>query len=286
MNITHVKSKKAFSLFELSVVVLIIGLIIAGIAQGSKLVRKSQLSSFRVLTKNSPVKDIPNLIAWYETSLETSFETDEAIDGTAISTWHDQNKQKVTRNDATQGSESAKPQYVDDAFGVLPGIRFASGDAMGLDGTPLAYNGYTVFVVEKRTSNKSENYFLGGTTSGGNKNLIIGYRTNTQLTLAHHSNDLNSSVDGYDEPNTRMHMFIFSTNFGKRIRSWNKSGISSSASTTQRNPLTTYVGAALGRSGNYVGDLAEMIIFNRTLKTKEQEDIKKYLSEKYDLQIN
>ena len=39
------KPSKAFSLIELSIVVLIIGILIAGVTQGSRLVRQSRLST-------------------------------------------------------------------------------------------------------------------------------------------------------------------------------------------------------------------------------------------------
>ena len=64
--------KSGFSLIELSIVVLIIGIIIAGITQASRLVRVSKLSSARTLTQSSPVAGISDLVAWWETTLEKS----------------------------------------------------------------------------------------------------------------------------------------------------------------------------------------------------------------------
>ncbi len=69
------KSHKAFSLIELSIVILVIGILIAGVVQGTSMVKKSQLVIARNLTKNSPVSRIKDLAAWYETSLESSFKT-------------------------------------------------------------------------------------------------------------------------------------------------------------------------------------------------------------------
>jgi prepilin-type N-terminal cleavage/methylation domain-containing protein len=45
----------AFSLIELSIVILVIGLLIAGAIQGSKMISKAALSSARTLTESSPV---------------------------------------------------------------------------------------------------------------------------------------------------------------------------------------------------------------------------------------
>ena len=50
---------KAFSLIELSIVVLIIGILIAGITQGSRLVRQSRLVVARSLTQNASLLLMP-----------------------------------------------------------------------------------------------------------------------------------------------------------------------------------------------------------------------------------
>jgi prepilin-type N-terminal cleavage/methylation domain-containing protein len=53
--------KKAFSLIEISVVILIIGILIAGISQGIDLYQDSRLAIARSLTQNSRVGRIENL---------------------------------------------------------------------------------------------------------------------------------------------------------------------------------------------------------------------------------
>ncbi len=45
--------KLAFSLIELSIVVLLIGILIAGVTQGSRLIRQSKIKTAQNLTKNS-----------------------------------------------------------------------------------------------------------------------------------------------------------------------------------------------------------------------------------------
>ena len=62
--------KKAFSLVELSMVILIVGILIAGVSQGIDLYQDSRLATARSLTKNSRVGRIPDLVSWYETTNE------------------------------------------------------------------------------------------------------------------------------------------------------------------------------------------------------------------------
>ena len=64
------KSSSAFSLIELSIVILIIGIIIAGITQGSRLVTKMRVASARALTQSSPVTSIKGLMMWLETTMD------------------------------------------------------------------------------------------------------------------------------------------------------------------------------------------------------------------------
>ncbi len=70
LNFKKTQLKKAFSLIELSVVVLIIGILIAGITQSSRLVRAMKLNTARSLTRSSDVASIRNLTAWFDATAE------------------------------------------------------------------------------------------------------------------------------------------------------------------------------------------------------------------------
>jgi prepilin-type N-terminal cleavage/methylation domain-containing protein len=63
----------AFSLIELSIVILVIGLLIAGALQGSNMISKAALSSARTLTESSPVASIRSLSLWFESTSKASF---------------------------------------------------------------------------------------------------------------------------------------------------------------------------------------------------------------------
>ena len=78
------KPNKAFSLVELSIVILIIGILIAAVGQGVDLVQDSRLSAARMLTQSSRVNSIKNLVTWLETTSEKSFDTTEAVDASTV----------------------------------------------------------------------------------------------------------------------------------------------------------------------------------------------------------
>lgn len=52
------KFQKAFSLIELSIVILIIGILVAGVTQSSRLVKQIRLASIKSMTLSSPVSSI------------------------------------------------------------------------------------------------------------------------------------------------------------------------------------------------------------------------------------
>ena len=119
------KKNSAFSLIEISIVILVIGILIAGITQSTRLVKESGLMSARSLTQSSPVAGIKDLMSWHETSLKTSFDSDAQIDGSTIATWYDNGKQSTTQNSAIQGTISLRPLFKEYIFdGAIPAVRF------------------------------------------------------------------------------------------------------------------------------------------------------------------
>lgn len=138
------KSFKAFSLVELSVVIIIIGIFIAGVTQGSRLIDESRVKVAKSLTANSRIPSLEGLVVWYEPVLDSSFVEGEAVDGKIISQWNDNNPQNSTRLNAkaAQATDSSKityngvsganstntsgPTYVEDGINHIPTLRFTN----------------------------------------------------------------------------------------------------------------------------------------------------------------
>lgn len=281
------KKYSAFSLIEISIVILVIGILIAGITHSSIMVKNSKLQTARSLTQNSPVVDTENLALWYETSLESSFLKSEEVDDAKISAWYDNNPKAIVKNNAIQATSANQPKFIVNTLnGGIPVIRFdGTNDSLAYDGTFLAGSNYTIFVVEQRLSDTSSNYFMGGSGSSINTNLGLGYGTNTTITQAHYSNDFDvATITGYSNPVARIHTFWFSDSGGKKY--WMNGG-SATTSAGQTAALVSYAGATVGaRSSNYFnGDVAEIIIFTRALKTAEKQLIETYLGRKYNITI-
>lgn len=282
------KNLRAFSLFEMSMVIIIISLTIAGITLSTRLIGQSSLARAKILTKNSPVKDIENLLFWFETSLEESFILNEISDAGSISVWKNLALSQSFSADATQNSSVSKPKFYEKTINnSIPALRFdGNNDWLSLDSSvvrKLINSSYTIFVVEMRTSSKSGNYFIGGSGSSSGENLVLGYKDSNTIEQNHLNGAFDYDIDNYSEPLLRIHSFNYSLTDGKILYldgslNPNKTEIVAS------NPINSFVGASIGKSqsNNYQGDIAEIIIFNRNLKSEERNAIFKYLAKKYD----
>lgn len=118
------KNFKAFSLIELSIVILIIGILVAGVTQSSRLLRQVALSSAKSLTTSSPVHSISGLVSWYEPTLDKSFDEFEASDNSTVSKWYDINPTSSSKIDLIQTDATRRPTYTSNAVNGLPSLKF------------------------------------------------------------------------------------------------------------------------------------------------------------------
>lgn len=281
------KNKTAFSLIELSIVLLIIGIVVAGVTQSSRLISAFRLSSARSLTQSSPVASITNLSLWYDTTSAASFSESQAEDTLTATTWNDINPQSTTKRNAT----GVGATYTANCLNSLPCLRFnGSSHTFSYDGTFLAGTDYTVIVVEQRRSSGSTNLFLAGTSLSTNNNLILGYGTNTTISFSQYANDLSVTVAAYSSPIPRIHAFTFNSATGKTHYLNGALSTFNANSASQTTGITSYSGAAIGYYGGggnyyYSGDIFEIIMFNRALKTEERRAIEAYLGKKWGITV-
>ncbi len=287
-------SKLAFSLIELSVVIIIIGILVVGISNGSRIIRASRLKTAQNLTTSSPVSSMDEILVWYETTLERSFLPSEAVntdltsEGT-ISVWQDINPQTTTPNNATQSTNENKPRYILEGINNLPVVNFDGGyEHLIFDAVRMSGSNYTIFVVERRRSSKSENYFLSSEFAGTfNDRPHFGYRSNSVVTFATYGYDTDYSVPSYSTPNATLHNFVFNSRIGRNYyRNGVLNGGTCSSSPACTTPLDGYTMARIGlyhTSSAYEGDIGEIIIFNKALNNLERTSIEGYLKTKWGI---
>ncbi|MES2961564.1 MAG: prepilin-type N-terminal cleavage/methylation domain-containing protein [Pseudomonadota bacterium] len=298
--------KKAFSLVEASIVIVIIGVAIAAITQGTRLVQQFRLNSARSLTQSSPVPATDNLVLWLETTSTDSFQSVgysnnaplAATSGTKV--WYDLSH----KNDALSTSNSpysSNPIYVKKGINSLPSLKF-DGVSQYLDftnPTVLVNGSYTVFVVEQPTKTSGNlNYFLAPKSGGcstntcfslGHENITSGTYT---IYLSHYSNylattasDISSLTYRTDHP--ILHSATFST-IGSRKYFYNGTLGKSDSNTiaVNGNNYMTIGNAGSLSGGFYQGLIGEIIIFNRSLDKDERWAIEAYLGKKWGISVN
>lgn len=284
------KNIKAFSLIELSIVILVIGLLIAGVSQSSNLIEKYKIYSARSLTTNSPVGSIKDLMLWYETSLEKSFSTSEAVDEELISSWNDINPQSIAKINAIQNTPDARPTFVKNVVNGLPVVRFNGNDFLNFQADALNGSDFTIFLVEQRASQLSAD---GDVRSSVLPNF--NYLRHTGLGaeyVEYFSGSVGAlyfPVANFSSKILRIHSFLFSKTAGLSYYVSNGYISASRSNSSKTTPLSSLgqeaIGAQDGSVRFYLGDIAEIIIYTRTLKTEERESIESYLGQKYKIKI-
>ena len=293
------KRHQAFSLIEISVVIVVIGILIAGISNGIELYDDYKLKVAQTLTKNSRVNRIPDLEMWLETTGEnslamgtTSF-TDKPnpADQDRIGRWNDINPNIIAtaKNKGIQSTFDSQPKYIRKGMNGLPTLLFdGADDYFSYNGDFLVGADYTIFVVEARNSSNNVNYFLAGISQlKNNETLHLGYRMDNIITQAHYGNDLDKSISNFKSTISRIHSFVFSKSNGKSI--YTDGGVKTN-NVTQKSPLTSYPGATIGYFENaasyyYKGSIAEIIFYTRALADKERQEVETYLSKKWGIKI-
>jgi prepilin-type N-terminal cleavage/methylation domain-containing protein len=123
--------RKAYSMIEMSLVVLIMGILFAGAYQGFNIYYETHISGARTLTQNSIISRIGNLAFWYE----ATFEKDVNDNGKPILMWLDRNNQQLIKSNAyvAQNSDNTKFNYEPNNFADSGGPIFI---LKGINGLP------------------------------------------------------------------------------------------------------------------------------------------------------
>jgi prepilin-type N-terminal cleavage/methylation domain-containing protein len=298
------KPSKAFSLIELSIVVLIIGILIAGVTQGSRLVKQSRLATAQNQTQTSPVNSIPNLVGWWETTSANSFKDIEADEGLQPTAWYDNSSQSINKNNATSSAGAGSATYRATQINGLPGLVFPGtsvNQAFTLaDPTIINSSDYTIFVVESHSATPAKNFFLCGTvtpvTAAPWTNLFLGFSTTGSNTVvwtystAAPSNTTNyaTGIPTIGLNIETIHSYVHKSSNGASAKKYFISGASQTLGFNDASSLTSWTGASIGcgLAGNlFAGAIGEVIIYNRALSTEERRSIEAYLSKKWAISV-
>jgi prepilin-type N-terminal cleavage/methylation domain-containing protein len=273
---------RGFTLIELSAVIAIIGILIAGVMTAPGLVKKSKIAAAQSLTKASPIAGITDNALWLESSAESSFKDTETSTGDAVTTWYDQ---KNAVNKSSVVAVGTGPTY-SNTINYIHAVKFSGSTANYLqvaDASFLNNTDYTIVVLEKRQS-ATAGYFIGDSSvSTANQTLLLGYSADAAIAHSQGTGNVyTSNVSTYSSSSDTPRIFTFvsdSTN-GKKTYI---NGIlaAQSSDTTKLSNITTL---AIGKG--YTGEIGEIAIFTRALKAEERKSTEDYLGKKYGTKIN
>ena len=173
--------RSGFSLLEVSAVILIIGILIAGVMGGNILVAKTRIAAAKTLTVSSPINGIKDSALWLESSTDASFPEGESASNTALSTWYDARQNSTNKiNISAVGSGTIYSNTINS----IHAVKFAGSSEHYLqidDASFLNNTDYTIIILEKRQSNSSDNYFFGESPTGtANQKIALGYQFERQ----------------------------------------------------------------------------------------------------------
>jgi prepilin-type N-terminal cleavage/methylation domain-containing protein len=309
MKFSHKKTKnfnifrrgKGFSIVEMSIVLLIIGILIAGISRGIDLYADFKIQTAQKLTINSPVSRIEGLALWLETTLEKSFQT-KMVNNSEVPQWNNISPFDLNPKNAFsylfEQNVSKKPTFLENNINGLPVIQFSKS----FDNCMSVENGFdnntenvTIFVVLSLRPNGSGGRIIEKWSNVGKSypyvlrpNFGIGmYYVTTKYSLSSNSS-----------PNGKIGVpYIVSA---RRIKSENlsiwlngaKGGDSWETGTNNTiNDSPLYIGCqgSTTRFGstNAFGDfnVGEIIIYSRALSDGEITRVNKYLSQKWNIKF-
>ncbi|MBU6140493.1 MAG: prepilin-type N-terminal cleavage/methylation domain-containing protein [Proteobacteria bacterium] len=326
MNKQKSKASTAFSLIELSIVILIVGIIIAGVTQSSRLVRQSKLKSAQNLTQSSPVNSMSSIALWLETSQDASFPT-QLDDGGFITQWNDTNPQTQTRFFAVPAAgiatSSSNISYDLEGINGLPSVSFngtaantgiltLSTSATTLTQAPVltvadpnAANAFTAFMVYRLADTASGADFtvlyngVSGTDGWGyfRDNTATNFRTvaigpsatvRSGGALPTTQEIATITYSGYNAASATPGTRTTNLYINGGTNFTSTSGINATASTTGVTRPTTraFIGGTTATTKPWNGLISEIIIFDTVLRNEDLRSVAQYLSKKYNIPLS
>jgi len=289
------KCNKAFSLIELSIVILIIGLLVAGVSKGSQIYNKIKLASARSLTNSSVVNSTKALELWLETTSANSFLEVSPEDNESINNWFDINLQSTFKNNAEafNNSQNRRPLYVKNKINGLPVLKFDGIDdcmISSVDIRRLSIPNMTMFLVYERKLpiHNSRGGIIGNDPGWArffimNHSAIGGSIVSTGSTP--HRFDAMGTAD---RPQILTYISRVGTTNGSSVainRNLASTTYTENISITEQNltSIGSHNSATCDKNDNV--EIGEIIIFRRALQNGEVNSIEDYLSQKWGIKL-
>lgn len=286
------KNLKAFSLIELSIVILIIGILIAGVTQSSRLITQFRLSTARTLTQSSPAVSMRNLALWYETTSDKSFDDAEQEDGLAVTNFYDINPTVINKVNAS-ASSTLRPTYKTNCINGLPCLSFDGTDdcldttSVGTSSTTLSYFAVllptTISTVSLSGIIMTTGTWLAASGSVHFQIMTGASQDKLQYGPADGSTGVTSAVLSKTSP--QIVSLVDNGTTANFFRNGAADGTITTSGVRTLDLVTLGCLRTVSRSRFFTGYLAEILIFDRGLKAEERRAIEAYLGKKWGIKV-
>ncbi len=312
--------KRAFSLVELSIGLIVVSLLITGIIGGRSLIPVYRLKMAQSLTQSSPVHSTEGLLLWLETTMPESFpatvDTSKPvtlINDSAVTIWNDINPQANKKSYAVASNGAVITYKKESAISTLPALKFNGAQASNFllsktSSLSDAYaikssaNAFTVFMVAKADdapAGSNSVVFANGPTSGANASgYAYGLEQNMKRMINFSGVFTIDTVKNNGTKNPEVISMVYQGGSGGEIKLYTNgtgdagSGASGTSETlsasniTAKSPLSAFYIGGTGNNDSWNGLISEIIVFNRALSDSERKEIESYLGQKYNININ
>ena len=238
---------------------------------------------------------LPNLQVWYNADTDGSPNFNKINgDGGDVSQWSDLSAFGHNLNQS--GNNSVKPNWYANQAGVgntLGVVRF-NGTSESLNINPISWmqslTGFSLFVVAKATTVGVTTRTISSTNTGG---FQISHNTSNWRVEAGSCSGVSTVTGVGDTSRFNIYSLLFDgSGIGNTTRlkfRYNKipqtlTYTGTANTITSASASTFYVGVgSLGNSQYFSGDIAEMIMFTRTLNSSEIGGVESYMTAHWNL---
>lgn len=293
---TNKRGLKAFSLIEVSIVILIIGILIVGVTQSSRLVSQAKVNSAKSLTQSSPTSSIPGLVLWVESSSpQESFGDENIEDGETIARWNDINPQNSIRSNFSIGTF---PTYSTEGINSIPALSFASSEISTSNFSNINTGKITLFAVVKLSSTLADSTIIGkGAAASRNFELQTlaantGWSFCTGDSTCYTATSANQATNGayvisvvYNETSIAV-----SGSAEAGVTFFQNGDVKTDSITTTTDPSSSTDNLTIGNVSSgadsfFSGLIGEIIIYDRVLKQEERQSVEDYLGKKWGIKV-
>lgn len=278
------KNRKGFSLIEISVVILIIGVLIAGISQASDMIDEAALKGARTASKGSRVGRVRDLVLWLDAVADGGSLTatsKQAVDGDVVTQLKDLNPRSSAKLTLAGTSTFSSNKLNGLPALVLNGTSNSFKLSDRFDNSTGEYTIYLIYqpvVIPASTKVILEKRSAAGT--------VFPYKLELESTGFYKLSDNTGSVYGAKKASAGKINVIALTRsasmLGIDVDDVYKSGAGGTGVNSDELIIGALNASTLADFNN--GRIGELIIYERDLSAPEKADIEAYLFKKWKIE--